>query len=143
MSQNRGNQTIVSMKVIKLSILLLLVSTFSSIVGEELTEANPPTKDWRYESIILNEGTRSEVTIGKLSYKKEEVIGKDRHYIKTDIGYYICYDLGIRNIKSWIRVEKPNSDVEKIPVIIDLRSEKLRFWNTIEKVELDTVSPSK
>jgi len=91
------------------------------------------TSEWKYEFLVLNEGTRSELTIGKLSYKNKEVLGGDGHNIKTDLGEFRCFSLGRGNAISWIRVKSSDDSSNKIAAVIDLGTGKYQYRRAIKK----------
>jgi len=42
--------------------------------------------DWKYQGLVLAEGTKARKTVGKLNFRNKEVIGHVYHRITTDLG---------------------------------------------------------
>jgi hypothetical protein len=102
----------------------LLIPIFLSFLLVSLLHAAPylpkdETRhegDWTTTTVVLNQGTRSQIVLGKIIYKKTEVIGEPGHLLVTPLGRFVwraSYDHGF--LRGWIIVDSDMDIKEIIP----------------------------
>ena len=72
--------------------------------------------DWTTTTVVLNQGTRSQIVLGKLIHKKTEVVGEPGHLLVTPLGRFVwhaSYDRGY--LRGWIPVD---SDLDMKELIL-------------------------
>jgi hypothetical protein len=101
------------MKTISISIFCLLLSALSVPAATNTLEDKIRTEgDWTIVTITLLQDTRSQITLGKLKYKKTEVIGEAGHMLDTSLGRFVwrgSYDKGYS--RGWIPLDSDTKDL--------------------------------
>lgn len=102
----------------------LFIPIFLSILFVSLLQAAPylpkdetrKQGDWTTTTLVLNQGTRSQMVLGKIVYKETEVVGEPGHLLVTPLGRFVwraSYDQGY--LRGWIPVESDMDIKELIP----------------------------
>jgi len=101
------------MKPIAISIVCLLLSALNLPAAPYTPEDTIRSEgDWTIVTITLLQGTRSQITLGKLKYKKTEVIGEADHTLDTSLGRFVwrgSYDKGYS--RGWIPADSDIKDL--------------------------------
>src|SRR5216684_2187713 len=61
------------------------ISAFADKNEDSILQAG----QWKYQLLVLNQGTTEQKAIGKLSFKDREVVGSPDHRLVTDLGSFM------------------------------------------------------
>ena len=70
--------------------------------------------DWTTTTLVLNQGTRSQIVLGKMIYKDIEVVGEPGHLLVTPLGRFVwrsSYDQGA--LRGWITLDS-DMDIKEV-----------------------------
>jgi hypothetical protein len=77
---------------VKFSLLLLLLAVCAVSTGAQVTtnaDGTVRSGQWKYQLMLLNQGTPEQESVGKLSFMDKEVIGGPYHRISTPLGEFM------------------------------------------------------
>lgn len=104
------------MKALFISIIGVMLSTSAIFSAPYTPEDMIRTEgDWTLIIITLVQGTRSQITLGKLKYKKAEVIGEPGHILNTPFGRVIwrgSYNQGYA--RGWLPADTDTNSQQQI-----------------------------
>ena len=80
--------------------------------------------DWTTTTVVLNQGTRSQIVLGKIIYKETEVVGEPGHLLVTPLGRFVwraSYDQGY--FRGWIPWDS-DSNIKEL-ILTEVPAKKL------------------
>jgi hypothetical protein len=88
--------------------------------------------EWKYQLVLLNQGTSQQMSIGKLSFKGKEVIGGPYHRITTNLGQFMWSPYTCQNSRcGWYKINPKKKYSRWIKANIN-ESEHGPAWHTVE-----------
>jgi len=61
---------------------------------------------WKYQLLVLSQGTPDQKAIGKLSFKGKEVLGGPDYRIVTDVGHFMWFPYACEAARcGWYRID--------------------------------------
>jgi len=124
--------SIKEMKAILLALALTPILSFAEKVPFTPEDGTYEKGKWKYVRVVLNEGTRSEVSVGKLIYDNKEILGKEHHRLSTELGEFLFSTYEKKYGHAGWRCIDPKKKYSKwTKAVINQNSQKLAYWTTV------------
>jgi len=116
---------------VSLALLLPLASSYAEGIAPN-TDGIFQAGEWKYQLLVLRQGTSEQQTIGQLSFRGKEVNGGPFFRIVTDLGHFMWSPFACEAARcGWYRID-PTKLYSRWTIVKIDESEPGPIWHPVE-----------